>query len=119
MENTPKPPDTELWPIGVNQHPAYLAHQQALNSRARARLDAMPIGELPWCAALEPYHEWRRDVMPIAQATRLCDNESCGWTGTSNKMNGNVGPMCPVCGETTDDFSAVLIRHRAVSAIAK
>lgn len=36
---------------------------------------------------------------------RTCNNEACGWTGTTRRMLGTVGPLCPECGETTEEVA--------------
>jgi len=33
---------------------------------------------------------------------RECCNDECGWKGTTDRMCGAVGPLCPECGETTE-----------------
>lgn len=35
---------------------------------------------------------------------RICSDDSCGWTGPETEcvMCGAVGPLCPICGETTE-----------------
>lgn len=33
---------------------------------------------------------------------RECANGECGWIGTTDRMCGSVGPLCPDCGETTE-----------------
>lgn len=33
---------------------------------------------------------------------RECNNSECGWKGTTERMLGSVGPLCPKCGETTE-----------------
>lgn len=37
-----------------------------------------------------------------AEPVRECGNGECGWKGTTNRMLGSVGPLCPDCGETTE-----------------
>lgn len=33
---------------------------------------------------------------------RACGNAECGWQGQTDRMVGNIGPLCPDCGETTE-----------------
>lgn len=33
---------------------------------------------------------------------RECGNADCGWRGTTERMCGSVGPLCPECGEVTE-----------------
>jgi hypothetical protein len=37
-----------------------------------------------------------------AEPVRECGNGECGWKGTTNRMLGSIGPLCPDCGETTE-----------------
>jgi hypothetical protein len=37
-----------------------------------------------------------------AEPVRECGNSECGWKGTTNRMLGSIGPLCPDCGETTE-----------------
>jgi hypothetical protein len=37
-----------------------------------------------------------------AYPARTCCNENCTWTGFTDRMLGNVGPLCPECGEVTE-----------------
>lgn len=36
---------------------------------------------------------------PVARA---CGNEECNWSGKTERMCGEIGPLCPECGETTE-----------------
>lgn len=38
-------------------------------------------------------------------AERTCNNGECGWHGTTDRMLGSIGPLCPECGETTEPDS--------------
>lgn len=35
-------------------------------------------------------------------ALRDCNNGDCGWSGTTDRFCGSIGPLCPDCGETTE-----------------
>jgi hypothetical protein len=41
------------------------------------------------------------------RVVRECCNEECGWKGHTRRMLGNVGPLCPDCGEVTEAASGV------------
>lgn len=43
---------------------------------------------------------------PVADE-RECGNGDCGWRGTTGRMCGSVGPLCPECGETTEAIAPV------------
>jgi hypothetical protein len=43
-----------------------------------------------------------REEAPEVSAQRECGNSECGWKGTTDRMLGSVGPLCPDCGETTE-----------------
>jgi hypothetical protein len=42
----------------------------------------------------------------MTNETRECGNEACGWKGTTKRMLGAIGPLCPECGETTEPVAA-------------
>lgn len=41
----------------------------------------------------------------LAGEHRECGNANCGWTGITNRMLGAIGPLCPDCGEVTEQVS--------------
>ncbi|MBB1593561.1 hypothetical protein [Achromobacter sp. UMC46] len=43
---------------------------------------------------------------PVA-GERECGNADCGWRGTTERMCGSVGPLCPECGEVTEAIAPV------------
>jgi len=43
---------------------------------------------------------------PVADE-RECGNADCGWRGTTERMCGSVGPLCPECGEVTEASAPV------------
>jgi hypothetical protein len=45
------------------------------------------------------------NLAEVLAKPRTCNNEACGWTGTTRRMLGAVGPLCPECGETTEEVS--------------
>lgn len=64
-----------------------------------------------WNACLDAIDEARakRAALASAPATgeRECGNADCGWRGTTERMCGSVGPLCPECGETTEASAPV------------
>jgi hypothetical protein len=45
---------------------------------------------------------------------RECGNPDCCWKGTTDRMVGKVGPLCPECGEVTELVKTVRARPGAV-----
>lgn len=37
--------------------------------------------------------------------TRQCNNPDCIWLGTTDRYVGAIGPLCPECGETTEEVN--------------
>lgn len=52
---------------------------------------------------------WLREILQRGadgvQAVRECGNAECGWKGETSRMCGRVGPLCPDCGEVTEEVS--------------
>ncbi|WP_447988306.1 hypothetical protein [Achromobacter spanius] len=50
---------------------------------------------------------------PVADE-RECGDAGCGWRGTTERMCGGVGPLCPECGEVTEASAPVVGEARAM-----
>lgn len=56
---------------------------------------------------LDPYDGGTWVASAPVSDERECGNADCGWRGTTERMCGSVGPLCPECGEITEAIAPV------------
>jgi hypothetical protein len=81
-------------------------------AREIARMWSMPhagidSGNLYWALhvalrELDASVDCQRTQMVMGEPMRECANGDCGWRGTTTRMLGAIGPLCPECGEITE-----------------